>query len=154
VQPLPAPANLFVLDCRLDGEAYACTSSCPAAASTRRAGSGARVKGRYLFNAFALACVFRAKLLRALSEAGLSIPVGLPRKWVVDCRDVGSGEPALEYLSRYLYRGVIREQDLVDYDATAGTVTFRYRDGQTQKTASSSFVRTFGADSCAYSVLC
>ncbi|MFZ5559176.1 MAG: transposase, partial [Pseudomonadota bacterium] len=37
--------------------------------------------------------------------------------------------------SRYLYRGVIRERDLVDYDATAGTVTFRYRDGQTQKTA-------------------
>lgn len=94
-----------------------------------------KVKGRYLFNAFALARVFRAKLLRALHEAGLSIPAGLPHKWVVDCRNVGSGEPALEYLSRYLYRGVIGERDLVDYDASAGTVTFRYRDASTQKSA-------------------
>jgi len=92
-----------------------------------------KVQGRYLFNAFALARVFRAKLLRALHDAGLSIPVGLPSKWVVDCRNVGSGEPALEYLSRYLYRGVIRERDLVRYDQA--TVTFRYRDAQTQKTA-------------------
>jgi hypothetical protein len=94
-----------------------------------------KVKGRYLFNAFALARVFRAKLLRALSDAGLSIPVGLPPKWVVDCRNVGCGEPALEYLSRYLYRGVIRERDLVGYDQSAGTITFRYRDAQTRKLA-------------------
>ena len=41
--------------------------------------------------------------------------------WVVDCRNVGTGEPALEYLSRYLYRGVIGEPDLIDYDETTGT---------------------------------
>lgn len=94
-----------------------------------------KVQGRYLFNAFALAKVFRARLLRALHEARLSIPVGLPPKWVVDCRNVGTGEPALEYLSRYLYRGVIRERDLVDYDKTTGTVTFRYREAKTRKAA-------------------
>lgn len=48
-----------------------------------------------------------------MSPRGVSIPTGLPPKWVVDCRNVGRGEPALEYLSRYLYRGVIRERDLV-----------------------------------------
>lgn len=94
-----------------------------------------KLKDRYLFNAFALARVFRAKLLRALHQAGLSIPVSLPPKWVVDCRNVGRGEPALEYLSRYLYRGVIRERDLLAYDDSAGTVTFRYRDARTQQPA-------------------
>jgi hypothetical protein len=99
-----------------------------------------------------LARVFRAKLLRALSDAGLSIPVGLPPRWVVDCRNVGGGEPALEYLSRYLYRGVIRERDLIAYDqsAGAGTVTFRYRDSRTQKAA----YRTLPIADFLWKVLC
>jgi hypothetical protein len=94
-----------------------------------------KLKGRYLFNEFALAKVFRARMLRALTEAGLPIPVGLPPKWVVDCRNVGSGEPALAYLSRYLYRGVISERNLIAYDKAAGTVTFRYREGKTGQPA-------------------
>ena len=40
------------------------------------------------------------------------------------------------YLSRYLYRGVIRERDLPAYDAAAGTVTFSYQDAQTGYAAS------------------
>lgn len=95
-----------------------------------------KLKGRYLFNAFALAKVFRARLLAALDRAGWSIPVGLPSKWVVDCRNVGRGKPALQYLSRYLYRGVIRERDLIGHDAAAGTVTFGYQDAQTGRPAS------------------
>ena len=47
----------------------------------------------------------------------------------------GSGEPALQYLSRYLYRGVIRENDRVRYDVAQRSVTFRYRDAQSQATA-------------------
>lgn len=94
-----------------------------------------KLKGRYLFNAFALARVFRARLLHALHAAAVPIPPGLPPKWVVDCRCVGRGEPALRYLSRYLYRGVIGERDLVGYDPTAATVTFRYLDAHTQQTA-------------------
>lgn len=35
------------------------------------------------------------------------------------------------YLGRYLYRGVIREQDIVA--CGNGTVTFRYRDAKTRK---------------------
>ncbi len=94
-----------------------------------------KLKGRYLFNAFALARVFRARLLHALHHAGVPIPVGLSPRWVVDCRRVGRGEPALQYLSRYLYRGVIRERDLINYDHVAGTVTFRYLDAQTRQPA-------------------
>lgn len=49
------------------------------------------------------------------------------------CAHAGNGPPALQYLSRYLYRGVIQETQLVDYDRVARTVTFRYQDGKTKR---------------------
>lgn len=92
------------------------------------------VKGsRYLFSHRALAKVFRAKLLAALRREGLPLPSRHPAQWVVDCRCVGSGEKALVYLGRYLYRGVIREQDILSCEE--GQVRFRYRDSKTGKTA-------------------
>jgi hypothetical protein len=92
------------------------------------------VKGsRYLFNHRALAKVFRAKLLAALCRAGLPLPSCHPEKWVVDCKCVGSGEKALVYLGRYLYRGVIQEKDILSCEE--GQVRFRYRDSKTGKTA-------------------
>jgi hypothetical protein len=86
-------------------------------------------KGKYLFNEFALAKVFRARFLAAMNAARLTIPDRLPAQWVVDCASVGKGEPALEYLSRYLYRGVISENDIIAN--RDGKVTFRYVDGNT-----------------------
>lgn len=89
-------------------------------------------KGQYLFNEFALAKVFRARFLAALNAAGLAIPLPLPEKWVVDCKPVGHGKPALAYLSRYLYRGVISENNIVaNHD---GKVTFSYVEARTGKT--------------------
>ena len=93
---------------------------------TKRRGKG---KKAYLFNHTALAKVFRAKLLAGLKEAGLTLPQRYPEKWVVDCTSVGSGESALVYLGRYLYRGVIREQDILSCEN--GEVTFRYRNART-----------------------
>jgi len=90
-------------------------------------------KGKYLFNAFALATVFRARFLVALKAAGLVVPDKLPPKWVVDCRWVGKGQPALQYLSRYLYRGVISENNIIANKD--GEVTFRYTDSKTGNTA-------------------
>jgi hypothetical protein len=87
--------------------------------------------GRYLFNHKALAKVFRAKLLAGIQAAGLALPARHPREWVVDCKAVGSGQTALIYLGRYLYRGVIREADIVACEG--GQVTFRYRDAKTGK---------------------
>jgi len=72
-----------------------------------------------------------AKLLAALTDAGLSLPARYPRDWVVDCKSVGTGEAALVYLGRYLYRGVIREKDIVA--CAEGQVTFCYRDAKTGK---------------------
>ena len=44
---------------------------------------------------------------------------------------------ALLYLSRYLYRGVIQERDILrcDGEGAAGKVTFQYRDAKTEKMA-------------------
>ena len=100
-----------------------------------------RTKSGYLFNNQALAKVFRGKLLAALKQAGLTLPSQLPKKWVADCKSIGNGEKALVYLGRYLYRGVLRESDILSCEN--GQVSFRYRDSQSGETK----VRTLpGAD--------
>ena len=93
-----------------------------------------RTKSGYLFNHKALAKAFRGKLLAALKQAGLILPDRLPRQWVVDCKSVGNGESALVYLGRYLYRGVLREADILSCDRNGdGRVSFRYRDSRSGK---------------------
>jgi hypothetical protein len=89
-------------------------------------------KSKYLFNEFALAKVFRARFLEALTKAGLVVPGSTPRKWVVDCKRVGKGASALKYLSRYLYRGVIAQNNIVSN--RDGNVTFKYVQSRTGKT--------------------
>ncbi len=61
----------------------------------------------------------------------LFLPAKLPVEWVVDCRHVGRGLPALKYLSRYLYRGVLPDRDIIDI--SDNHVTFRYREGNTNQ---------------------
>ena len=86
---------------------------------------------KYLFSHKALATMFRGKLLAALTEAGIALPQHYPKQWVVDCKHVGSGQKALIYLGRYLYRGVIQEKDILACDH--GQVTFRYQNSTTRK---------------------
>ena len=88
-------------------------------------------KSKYLFNEFALAKVFRARFLEALNKAKLPIPNTLPRKWVVHCTHVSKGLPALKYLSRYLYRSVISENNIVSNQD--GKVPFKYVESRTGK---------------------
>ena len=59
------------------------------------------------------------------------MPKFLPQKWIVNCKKVGSGGKALVYLGRYLYRGVIREQDILSVHD--GKVTFRYQNSETKR---------------------
>lgn len=85
----------------------------------------------YLFDHKALAKVFRAKMLDGIRRAGLKLPDRYPEKWVVDCKSVGTGQQALVYLGRYLYRGVLPENNILsDRDEY---VTFRYRDSKTDR---------------------
>lgn len=89
-------------------------------------------RGKYLFNQDAMAKVFRARYLASFKEAGLSIPQKIPRKWVVDCKQVGKGITALKYLSKYLYRGVISEKNIISNQN--GQVTFKYIESKTGAT--------------------
>jgi hypothetical protein len=91
-----------------------------------------KTRGKFLFNQTALAKVFRARLLAAIKTAGLALPGQLPDLWVVDCTHVGQGQPALKYLSRYLYRGVISEKNIVANQH--GKVTFKYLDSKSGQT--------------------
>ena len=50
---------------------------------------------------------------------------------MVDVKNVGTGEKALVYLGRYLYRGVIREKDILACEN--GQVTFRYQNSKTKQ---------------------
>ena len=89
-------------------------------------------KGKFLFYHKSLAKVFRARFLTALNESDLTIPIHVPHKWVVDCSHVGTGITALKYLSRYLYRGVISEKNIVSNQN--GMVTFKYTESKTGET--------------------
>ena len=103
----------------------------PGATIDKTSRAWSKKSGQYLFNHKALAKVFRAKLLEALSDNHLKLPKSYPNKWVVDCRHVGKGNKALVYLGRYLYRGVIREKDILS--CHNGQVTFRYQNSNTKK---------------------
>ena len=70
-------------------------------------------QGKYLFPHKNLAKVFRAKWFDAMKQQGLTVRDTLPDDWVVDCKHVGSGDKALTYLGKYLYRGVVRERDIL-----------------------------------------
>jgi hypothetical protein len=103
----------------------------PAAAIGHKRERWRTKKAKYLFNHKALAKVFRAKVLAGIKQAGLNLPERYPEKWVVDVRNVGTGEKALVYLGRYLYRGVIREKDILACEN--GRVTYRYQNSKTKK---------------------
>lgn len=112
---------------RLDYHPH-CHIVVPGGAVDKRKRQWKKGKSKYLFNEFALAQVFRGRMLAALNDEGLSLPK-TPAKWVVQCKHVGRGQPALEYLSKYLYRGVISEKQILS--DRNGEVTFRYFESKT-----------------------
>jgi len=103
----------------------------PAGAIDQYHGCWQTKEGQYLFPHKALASMFRGKMLAAIKQAGLSLPKSYPTKWVVDCTHVGTGDKAIIYLGRYLYRGVIQEKDIVSCEN--GQVTFRFIDSDTKE---------------------
>ena len=103
----------------------------PAAAFDQKRRQWRNKDGGYLFDHKALAKVFRAKVLAGIKQAGLMLPNCYPSEWVVDCKSVGTGEKALVYLGRYLYRGVIQEKNILSF--SHGRVTFRYQNSETKQ---------------------
>jgi hypothetical protein len=100
----------------------------PAGAIDSTHQEGCTKEGKFLFPQMALAKVFRAKWLAVMTALGWTLKARLPQKWVVDCKRVGTGDKALVYLGRCLYRGVLPEQHILRCEA--GQVTFRYIDNQ------------------------
>lgn len=103
----------------------------PGASIDKKSGLWRKKGSRYLFSHKALAKVFRAKVLTAMVEQGLRLPKDYPKLWVVDCKSVGNGDKAIIYLGKYLYRGVIREKDILR--CKDGMVTFRYLHAKSRK---------------------
>ncbi len=102
----------------------------PAASINTKTGIWRVKSSKYIFNHKALAKVFRAKILKTLVDNNLQIPGNCPKKWVVDCKNVGNGDKALIYLGQYLYKGVVQEKDILKSEK--GMITFRYLDSKTK----------------------
>lgn len=90
-----------------------------------------KVQKDYLFNSYALAKKFRGKFLDMIKNSGLSLPKNIPEKWVAHSEHMGKGSSVLKYLSHYLYRGVIRENNIIANKD--GYITFRFRDSANDK---------------------
>jgi hypothetical protein len=67
----------------------------PAGAIDKKRRCWRKTLGGFLYSHKALAKVFRARMLKGVSASGLLPVRRLPKSWVVDCRSVGSGLPAL-----------------------------------------------------------
>jgi hypothetical protein len=106
---------------------------------------------KFLAPGFALQVIFKAKVREALQEVGLGdlAPKTVWRrkkKWVVHGKYVGSGDQALRYLARYVFRVAISNDRIESFDGE--NVTFRFKDvksGQTKRTTLpvNEFIRRF-----------
>lgn len=86
---------------------------------------------KYLFTADNLAKVFRGKFISLMAEKHYYLPLKTPGEWVADCKNVRKGNGALTYLARYLYRGVIDENNILSMKNDQ--VTFQYKDSETKQ---------------------
>ncbi len=84
--------------------------------------------GKYLFKADNLAKVFRGKFIALMCESDYTLPPKTPSSWVSDCQHVGKGNSALTYLARYLYRGVVNENNILSIKNDQ--VTFQYQESK------------------------
>jgi hypothetical protein len=80
---------------------------------------------KFLFVADNLAKVFRGKFIAMMKAASYYLPNKTPKEWNADCEYVGKGNEALTYLARYLYRGVISENNILALNNDE--VTFQYK---------------------------
>ena len=97
---------------------------------TKKSQAFKQVSNDYFIRGDVIAKLFRGKLIYKLLEYDLKIPQ-TPSEWVVNVEHVGKGKPAIQYLSRYLYRGVIREPNIIGNHN--GKITFLFTNSDTNK---------------------
>ena len=90
---------------------------------------------RFLMPGYMLSAIFRAKMRNAVAKAGLDRdidPTVWTRNWTVHVQQIGRGEHATRYLSRYVYRVALSNHSLERFEHDR--VTFRYTHGRTHET--------------------
>ena len=90
---------------------------------------------RFFLPGYALSAIFRAKLRDAVRRMGLYPDIDprvWTRAWTVHVQQIGTGEHAARYLSRYIYRVALTNQCLERF--ADGRVTFRYTHARTHET--------------------
>jgi hypothetical protein len=102
----------------------------PAGGLNRKKNRWKKSTRNFLVRVEALSRLFRGKFLALLIEQGFTFPRKVTKiDWTVHCEPAGTGEKALEYLSRYLYRGALSEKQIIsDHE---GQVTFSYVESKT-----------------------
>ena len=76
-------------------------------------------------------------------ERGYCEPSNNRAKWVAECRLVGKGLPALKYLSRDLYRGIINERNILAADGeqvTFGVIDSKFNRYKARTVPSKTFL--------------
>jgi hypothetical protein len=94
-----------------------------------------RTYARFLAPGYMLSRLFRVKLRAARTRAGLDRkidPAVWDRRWTVHVQSIGSGEHALLYLARYVYRVALTNHRIERFQHDR--VTFRYTHARTGKT--------------------
>lgn len=90
-----------------------------------------QVHNKSLLGFTPLAKLFRGKFLTELKKLGISFPDYLyGKKWRVDSRAKGDGKGVLEYLSRYLVKGVVSQHAL---NQKGENVELTYRENSSQQ---------------------
>ncbi len=104
----------------------------PAGALNRKRKLWKKKNGKFLLPRKPLAGLFKGKLLAFLKEKGVDFPAEVySMNWGIDFQDAGSGEHVVEYLARYLHRGVISEKAIIKNEN--GEVTFQYKNSKTKQ---------------------
>ena len=89
-------------------------------------------KNKFLFHNKPLAKLYRGKLCAGLKENNLNVPQEIwAKNWVVDIQAVGNGIGSLKYLSKYIYKTAISNNNILSSENK--TVTIRIKDNQTRK---------------------
>lgn len=97
-----------------------------------------KITKKFFLHQQALANLFRGKLLSKLTALKISFPKHLYNiKWQADCDLKGNGAGALEYLSRYLVKGVVSQKAL-SYNKN-GNICLTYIESKTKERKSKEF---------------
>ena len=88
-------------------------------------------KNKFLVHQKPLVRLYRGKLCAGLKESNIQFPsIIWSKNWVVDIQAVGNGKSSLKYLSKYIYRTAISNNNILRSER--GQITLRIKDNQTK----------------------